>query len=254
MLSLRSLCLLKVSSLKLSYEASEIPSTLTDELKKMQLFNGNFCGQEVIFFLEDTMEGFIEHQGLTEYVLTIQYQGEGTWALGICYKCDTCNGMCDGEGRCGKQPEKLQFVLEEKKTCDSDAVFDILRGLRRFGSNKRKVSKQVTTVLSVVNGNGPDSGLLVFSTTRVLVTGKERIAKFQVNSTLDDSPVFKYSVTYGDLTWGGPLVLTECQVTAMEAFPEPVTECGYIEEEGDIDGDLTDSDEENEEEEGADIY
>eukprot|EP00092_Neocalanus_flemingeri_P022216 GFUD01024095.1.p1 GENE.GFUD01024095.1~~GFUD01024095.1.p1 ORF type:complete len:265 (-),score=77.90 GFUD01024095.1:78-872(-) len=250
--SLRTLCLLKVSSLKLSYEAGDIPITLNDELKMMLLFNGHFFGEEIDFYA-DLFEGVIEV--LKEQVLTVQYQGEGTWAFGICHKCDTCSEQtCDGEGRCGKQPEKLHFVVKENKTCDSAAVFAIVRGLSRFSSTgfydglmkKYKASKQVSTVLSVETGNVPDSGQLVFSSSLVLETGQEVICKFQVNSTLDDSPVFKYSRTVGDQGREIPLLLTECQVPAMEAFPEPVTACEYI------DGDLTVSQDEEESEESED--
>eukprot|EP00092_Neocalanus_flemingeri_P085025 GFUD01106904.1.p1 GENE.GFUD01106904.1~~GFUD01106904.1.p1 ORF type:complete len:285 (+),score=83.32 GFUD01106904.1:51-905(+) len=243
MLSLRNLCLLKVSSLKVSYGADEIPSTLAAELKKMLLFNGNFFGQEEYV---GNPFSVIEHQALKEHVLTIQYQGEDTWAFGICNKCSTCSHRTCYGGLCGKKPERMQFVLKEGKTSGSDAVFALSRGLSRYADEEiHDVRGQpVSAVLSVENGNVPDSGQLVFSSSAVVLeTGEEIICKFLVNSNIGSSPVFKRSFTWGG-TWEIPLILTECQVTAKDAFPEPVTKCEYIDE------DLNDTEEETDDDSG----
>eukprot|EP00092_Neocalanus_flemingeri_P034779 GFUD01037851.1.p1 GENE.GFUD01037851.1~~GFUD01037851.1.p1 ORF type:complete len:185 (+),score=29.81 GFUD01037851.1:353-907(+) len=171
MLSLRSLCLLKVSSLKLSYKEDEVPYTLVTELKKMLLFNGNFFGQEEYAYFA----GWVwDNKALKEHVLTIQYQGDGTWAFGICHMCNRCSDRtCDGNEHCGKKPERSQFVLMENKTCDSQAVFKIARGLSRFNAMRwidgriHREKRQVSTLLTVEHGNvlgQPDSGQLVLTT------------------------------------------------------------------------------------------
>eukprot|EP00092_Neocalanus_flemingeri_P011015 GFUD01011860.1.p1 GENE.GFUD01011860.1~~GFUD01011860.1.p1 ORF type:complete len:327 (+),score=95.13 GFUD01011860.1:273-1253(+) len=255
MLSLRSICLLKVSSLKLSFKEDEVPYTLVTELKQMLLFNGNFFGQEEYVYFA----GWVwVNKALKEHVLTIQYQGDGTWAFGICHVCDRCTDRtCDGNKHCGKRPERLQFVLQEKQTCDSQAVFKIVRGLARFSAitqwkgkihgEKRQVST-ISTVLTVEHANvpgQPDSGQLVLTTSAVMESGKELTfsCKLWVNSTSGSSPVFQCSKTVrispellqtgesGLLQTGEiPLHLTECQVAAKEAFPETVSKCELLDE------------------------
>eukprot|EP00092_Neocalanus_flemingeri_P039136 GFUD01042598.1.p1 GENE.GFUD01042598.1~~GFUD01042598.1.p1 ORF type:complete len:314 (+),score=83.41 GFUD01042598.1:352-1293(+) len=241
MLSLRSLCLLKVSSLKLSYKEDEVPYTLVTELKQMLLFNGNFFGQEEYFYFG---------LAIKEHVLTIQYQGDGTWAFGICHMWDRCTDRtCDGNKHCGKRPERLQFVLKEKQTCDSQAVFKIVRGLSRFrliGGRIYRGKREVSTVLTVEHANvpgQPDSGHLVLTTSAVRESGDEISCKLWVNSTSGSSPVFRCSATVRispellqtgepDLLQTGeiPLHLTECQVAAKEAFPETVHKCELLDE------------------------
>eukprot|EP00092_Neocalanus_flemingeri_P016624 GFUD01017985.1.p1 GENE.GFUD01017985.1~~GFUD01017985.1.p1 ORF type:complete len:258 (+),score=45.34 GFUD01017985.1:224-997(+) len=257
MLSLRSICLLKVSYLKLSFKEDEVPYTLVTELKQMLLFNGNFFGQEEYFYW---------FKAIKEHVLTIQYQGDGTWAFGICHVCDRCafgichvcdrytDRTCYGNKHCGKRPERLQFVLHEKQTCDSQAVFEIVRGLARFSAmrwidgkihrEKRQVST-ISTVLTVEHANvpgQPDSGQLVLTTSAVMESGKEFSCKLWVNSTSGSSPVFQCSATVRrspelllpDLFQSEdiPLHLTECQVAAKEAFPEtvPEPECEFLDQ------------------------
>eukprot|EP00092_Neocalanus_flemingeri_P016627 GFUD01017988.1.p1 GENE.GFUD01017988.1~~GFUD01017988.1.p1 ORF type:complete len:310 (+),score=78.24 GFUD01017988.1:200-1129(+) len=250
MLSLRSLSLLKVSSLKLSFKEDEVPYTLVTELKQMLLFNGNFFGQEEYAYFA----GWVwDNKGLKEHVLTIQYQGDGTWAFGICHMCDRCSDRtCDSNEHCGKKPERLQFVLKEKKTCDSQAVFKIVRGLSRFNAMRwidgriHREKRQVSTLLTVEHGNvpgQPDSGHLVLTTSAVRESGDEISCKLWVNSTSGSSPVFQCSATVRispELLQTGepdllqteeiPLHLTECQVAAKEAFPETVPECELLDE------------------------
>eukprot|EP00092_Neocalanus_flemingeri_P016626 GFUD01017987.1.p1 GENE.GFUD01017987.1~~GFUD01017987.1.p1 ORF type:complete len:324 (+),score=106.69 GFUD01017987.1:276-1247(+) len=252
MLSLRSICLLKVSSLKLSFKEDEVPSTLVTELKQMLLFNGNFFGQEEYVYFD----GWVwDNKALKEHVLTIQYQGDGTWAFGICHVCDHCSDRtCDGNKHCGKKPERLQFVLKEKQTCDSQAVFKIVRGLSRFNAMRwidgriHREKRQVSTLLTVEHGNvlgQPDSGQLVLATSAVMESGEEISCKLSVNSTSgsSSSPVFQCSATVrispellqtgesGLLQTGEtPLHLTECQVAAKEAFPETVPKCELLDE------------------------
>eukprot|EP00092_Neocalanus_flemingeri_P089567 GFUD01113341.1.p1 GENE.GFUD01113341.1~~GFUD01113341.1.p1 ORF type:complete len:253 (-),score=63.88 GFUD01113341.1:84-842(-) len=249
MLSLRNLCLLKVSSLKLSYEEGEVPKTLANDLKKMILFNGSFFGHEEYVYNYNVYNenDIVERQAVEDHVLTIQYQGDGIWAFGICHKFDPCTGrICDGNGHCGKKPERLQFVLEENKTCESEAVFSIVRGFSKFRAGwlvdlmreKNRDKQQVSTVLTVENGKVPDSVQLMLTTSAVLKTGQVIRCKIWVNSTLESSPVFQYSVTVGVQSREINLFLTESQVTAKEAFPEAITECEFI------DGDWTDDEEE----------
>eukprot|EP00092_Neocalanus_flemingeri_P107984 GFUD01138608.1.p1 GENE.GFUD01138608.1~~GFUD01138608.1.p1 ORF type:complete len:255 (+),score=43.62 GFUD01138608.1:192-956(+) len=254
MLSLRSICLLKVSSLKLSFKEDEVPSTLVTELKQMLLFNGNFFGQEEYVYTAGLVR---VNKALKEHVLTIQYQGDGTWAFGICHVCDRCTDRtCDGNKHCGKRPERLQFVLHEKQTCDSQAVFEIVRGLARFSAitqwkgkihgEKRQVST-ISTVLTVEHANvpgQPDSGQLVLTTSAVMESGKELTfsCKLWVNSTSGSSPVFQCSATVrrspelllADLFQSDEILLhlTECQVAAKEAFPEtvPEPECEFLDQ------------------------
>eukprot|EP00092_Neocalanus_flemingeri_P039138 GFUD01042600.1.p1 GENE.GFUD01042600.1~~GFUD01042600.1.p1 ORF type:complete len:295 (+),score=67.94 GFUD01042600.1:352-1236(+) len=283
MLSLRSLCLLKVSSLKLSYKEDEVPYTLVTELKQMLLFNGNFFGQEEYFYFG---------LAIKEHVLTIQYQGDGTWAFGICHMWDRCTDRtCDGNKHCGKRPERLQFVLKEKQTCDSQAVFKIVRGLSRFrliGGRIYRGKREVSTVLTVEHADvpgQPDSGRLVLTTSAVMESGEEITCKLWVNSTSGSSPVFWCSATVrispdllqtglinlarSDLIWPDllrteeiPLHLTECQVAAKEVFPEtvPEPECEFLDGEEDVDDEewlqwfevdgeaMTDSEEETDDE------
>eukprot|EP00092_Neocalanus_flemingeri_P024725 GFUD01026814.1.p1 GENE.GFUD01026814.1~~GFUD01026814.1.p1 ORF type:complete len:263 (+),score=76.90 GFUD01026814.1:52-840(+) len=246
MLSLKNLCLLKVSSLKLSYEEEDVPKTLGNELKKMFLFNGSFFGQDEYVYNDNNL---VERQGVKELVLTIQYQGDGTWAIGICHKCETCSGRtCDGTGHGEhEKPGKVQFVLKENETSESEAVFTTVRGLsgRAMGlidfvrKNNHK-QQQVSTVLSVQDGNVPGSSQLMLTTSTVFESGLVISSKLWVHSTLESSPVFKCSVGAEHLrTREIPLFLTEGEATAMEAFRDSFTECGYF----DRDGNLTDDEE-----------
>ena len=65
MLSLKSLCFLRVSSLKLPFE--DLPGDLPVELRKMELFNGNFSIDELS---KDKRT-----------VLSIQYLGNDDWSI-----------------------------------------------------------------------------------------------------------------------------------------------------------------------------
>eukprot|EP00092_Neocalanus_flemingeri_P029917 GFUD01032483.1.p1 GENE.GFUD01032483.1~~GFUD01032483.1.p1 ORF type:complete len:263 (+),score=76.65 GFUD01032483.1:51-839(+) len=246
MLSLKKLCLLRVSSLKLAYEEDDVPKPLGEDLKKMDLFNGSFFGDEYFYYYDNNL---VERQGEREQMLTIQYQGDGTWAFGICLKCDTCGGRtCDGTGH-GEQmkPGKVQFVLEENETSESEAVFTTVRGLSGSGMLmidlvrwKNRNEQQVSTVLSVQDGNVPGSSQLLLTTSAVFESELVISSKLWVNSTLDSSPVFKCSVGAEHLRIREiPLFLTEGEATAMEAFRDSFTECGYI----DRDGNLTDDEE-----------
>eukprot|EP00092_Neocalanus_flemingeri_P036100 GFUD01039304.1.p1 GENE.GFUD01039304.1~~GFUD01039304.1.p1 ORF type:complete len:269 (+),score=87.21 GFUD01039304.1:52-858(+) len=264
MLSLKNLCLLKVSSLKLPYEEEDVPKTLGNELKKMFLFNGSFFGQDEYVYNDNNL---VERQGVKELVLTIQYQGDGIWAIGLCHKCETCSERtCDGSGHLEHvKPGKVQFELKENETSDSEAVFTTVRGLsgRDAGvidlvrKNRRDKQQQVSTVLSVQDGNVPGSGQLLLTTSAVFESGAVISYKLWVNSTLESSPVFKCSVG-GKWSFGGlmrtreiPLFLSEGEATAMEAFRDSFTECGYIDSDGDLtedeeeesDGDLNDDEE-----------
>eukprot|EP00092_Neocalanus_flemingeri_P024722 GFUD01026811.1.p2 GENE.GFUD01026811.1~~GFUD01026811.1.p2 ORF type:complete len:277 (+),score=89.37 GFUD01026811.1:52-882(+) len=265
MLSLKNLCLLKVSSLKLPYEEEDVPKTVGNELKKMFLFNGSFFGQDEYVYNDNNL---VERQGVKELVLTIQYQGDGIWAIGLCHKCETCSGRtCDGTGHWEhEKPGKVQFELKENETSESEAVFTTVRGLSGRAAGwidflrwKNRDKQQVSTVLSVQAGNVPGSGQLVLSTKAVFETGEVISSKLWVDSTVESSPVFKCSVglkwSFTDLmrTREIPLLLTEGPVTAMEAFRDSITECGYIDRDGDLtddeeeesDGDLTDEEEES---------
>eukprot|EP00092_Neocalanus_flemingeri_P089571 GFUD01113345.1.p1 GENE.GFUD01113345.1~~GFUD01113345.1.p1 ORF type:complete len:249 (-),score=65.67 GFUD01113345.1:240-986(-) len=248
MLSLKNLCLLKVSSLKISYEEDDVPKTLGKDLKKMLLFNGSFFGQDEYFnYYYDN--NLVVRQVEREQMLTIQYQGDGIWAFSFCQKCDTCGGRtCDGTGH-GDQgkPKKVQFVLKENETSDSEAAFSTIRGwsardtrmieeLRRMNWDEQQ---QVSTVLSVQVGNVPGSSQLVLSSSVAFESGLVISAKLWVDSALEGSPVFKRSFggkwSDGDLmrTREIPLLLTEGPVTAVEAFRDSITGCGYFGGDGD---------------------
>eukprot|EP00092_Neocalanus_flemingeri_P024724 GFUD01026813.1.p1 GENE.GFUD01026813.1~~GFUD01026813.1.p1 ORF type:complete len:283 (+),score=80.49 GFUD01026813.1:52-849(+) len=249
MLSLKNLCLLKVSSLKLSYEEEDVPKTVGNELKKMFLFNGSFFGQDEYVYNDNNL---VERQGVKELVLTIQYQGDGIWAIGLCHKCETCSGRtCDGSGHWEHvKPGKVQFELKENETSDSEAVFTTVRGLSGRAAGLidlvRGMNREhVSTVLSVQDGNVPGSSQLMLTTSAVCESGLVFSSKLWVTSTLESSPVFKCSFG-GKWSFGGlmrireiPLFLSEGEATAMEAFRDSFIECGYI----DRDGNLTDEEE-----------
>eukprot|EP00092_Neocalanus_flemingeri_P089568 GFUD01113342.1.p1 GENE.GFUD01113342.1~~GFUD01113342.1.p1 ORF type:complete len:271 (-),score=78.25 GFUD01113342.1:31-843(-) len=261
MLSLKNLCLLKVSSLQLSCGEDDLPITVGDDLKKCFLFNGSFSGKEEYGYFDN--DGYL-HQGVNIQVLTIQYAGDGTWAFGFCHSCETCSGStCDVNGH--MKPVKVQFVLKEKETSESEAVFTTIGGLALLAKNhiyrvrwkNRNKQQVVSTVLTVQDGNVPGSFQLVLSTKAVVktvtATGLESrsklLAKLCVNYTLESPPVFKCSVvgkqSFADQrTREIPLFLTEGQ--AMEAF----TECGCIDDEEDLTDDEEDEDLTDEEEDG----
>ena len=115
MLTLKSICFLRVSSLNLSYE--DLPGDLPVELKKMEKFNGHF-------FLDEPSND-------KKAVLSIQYQGNGDWSFQVCSQYEKCTSSCQF-GECQKKPELFQqLVLKEKKT--SASVFGNLKGLLTFG-------------------------------------------------------------------------------------------------------------------------
>eukprot|EP00092_Neocalanus_flemingeri_P029916 GFUD01032482.1.p1 GENE.GFUD01032482.1~~GFUD01032482.1.p1 ORF type:complete len:255 (-),score=68.92 GFUD01032482.1:86-850(-) len=251
MLSLKNLCLLKVSSLQLSYEEG-VPKNLGNELKKMSLFNGSFFRQDKYVYNDNNL---VVRQGVKELVLTIQYQGDGIWAIGLCHKCETCSGRtCDGSRHWEhEKPGKVQFELKENETSESEAVFTTVRGLSGRAAGwidflrwKNRDKQQVSTVLSVQDGNVPGSGQLVLTSSAAFESGLVISAKLWVDSTLEGSPVFKCSFgerwSAGDLMLAReiPLLLTEGPVTAVEAFRDSFTECGYF----GGDGDLTDGEDE----------
>eukprot|EP00092_Neocalanus_flemingeri_P029915 GFUD01032481.1.p1 GENE.GFUD01032481.1~~GFUD01032481.1.p1 ORF type:complete len:253 (-),score=77.15 GFUD01032481.1:86-844(-) len=243
MLSLKKLCLLRVSSLKLAYEEDDVPKPLGEELEKMYIFNGSFFGQVYFYNL-------VARQGEIEQMLTIQYQGDGVWAFSFCQKCDTCGGpTCDGTGHMDwEKPEKVQFVLKENETSDSEAAFSTVMGLSDRATRmmdlviwkKWDKQQQVSTVLSVQDGNVPGSSQLVLSSSVAFESGLVNSAKLWVDSTLEGSPVFKRSFgekwSDGDLMLAReiPLLLTECPVLAVEAFRDSITECGYFGGHGDL--------------------
>eukprot|EP00092_Neocalanus_flemingeri_P095642 GFUD01121687.1.p1 GENE.GFUD01121687.1~~GFUD01121687.1.p1 ORF type:complete len:134 (-),score=57.02 GFUD01121687.1:23-376(-) len=91
-------------------------------------------------------------------------------------------------------------------------------------------------------------------------SGEEISCKMSVNSSSGSSPVFHCSATVcvspellqtgePDLLQTGeiPLLLTECRVTAKEAFPEPVPECEFLDE------DLADGEEDIDDEEWFEV-
>jgi len=104
--SLRSLCLLEVSSLGHSYK--DLPSELVKELDKMKLFNGNFS-------FEDNKDLFLTIQ---RAALTITYDGV-SWTFQsrsqYHYRCRLCI-MAESNNRinCGGfQPELHKFTVAE---------------------------------------------------------------------------------------------------------------------------------------------
>eukprot|EP00092_Neocalanus_flemingeri_P019276 GFUD01020880.1.p1 GENE.GFUD01020880.1~~GFUD01020880.1.p1 ORF type:complete len:281 (-),score=74.24 GFUD01020880.1:185-1027(-) len=256
MLSLKNLCLLKVSSLQLSCGEDDLPITVGDDLKKCFLFNGSFSGKEEYGYFDN--DGYL-HQGVNIQVLTIQYAGDGTWAFGFCHSCETCSGStCDVNGH--MKPVKVQFVLKEKETSESEAVFTTIGGLALLAKNhiyrvrwkNRNKQQVVSTVLTVQDGNVPGSSQLMLTTSTVFESGLVISSKLWVHSTLESSPVFKCSVGAEHLrTREIPLFLTEGEATAMEAFRDSFTECGDIDRDGNLtddeevesDGDLTDGEE-----------
>ena len=60
-LSLRSLCLLKVASLKLAVDEKSLPAALVEEVKKIQLFNGTF----IEYYYYNGNPGLMQFFGLT---------------------------------------------------------------------------------------------------------------------------------------------------------------------------------------------
>ena len=103
MLSLRNLCFLKVSSLKLPHH--DIPVPLRAELEKMDIFNGNFS--------------VVECQDYKKTVITIQFMGEGTWAFQI--RCSRSNCIfCNEDKGCDKKSSLNFFVVEEGKAFEAD--------------------------------------------------------------------------------------------------------------------------------------
>ena len=113
MLSLKSLCFLRVSSLKLPFE--DLPGDLPVELRKMELFNGNFSIDELS---KDKRT-----------VLSIQYLGNDDWSIQVCSQFKRCKSC--RVGKCRKKPQLSQIVLNEKKT--SASVVGNLKGLMAFG-------------------------------------------------------------------------------------------------------------------------
>ena len=196
MLTLKSICLLKVSQLDLPYDG--IPKTLSVELIKMKCFNGNFFGSH----------GEEENYS-KKTVLTIQYLGEKTWAFQMNYTT------------LGGGPEELfDFVFQEDKPLKTG--FSICRGLSSFGYagwSKENDKQAVSTVLAV---DKECPGKLVFKTTRKKEGGFKIIYtnKFQIKFDSDSSRVLTHGLKFGN--WSGLL-----WIGSGEMFTEMVECAGW---------------------------
>jgi len=194
MLSLKKLCLLKVSSLQLPFD--ELPMELSSEIRKMQIFNGNFYGPD-------------------EYsVITIQYQGDETWQFWIKY---------------WRNRHLLSIVIKEDQSCMIPSA--TICGLSNFGlfGIVDRNKKPIPTVLRVERG--PDSDTLIIRTTLSPVEPNfmEVTNKFIMNNTENPRTV-SHVMTLGSPGWTSPempLVLHEGQVSAKDAYPQPFVDSAY---------------------------
>jgi len=222
-----------VSSLQLPFD--EVPENLASELRKMQIFNGNFYG--------------VEEYAWKKSVISIQYQGDDAWAFWIRYKFTECSDVFCRDV-CRKKYGLHHFVLKEDEPCVTP--FIICSGLSSFGIVDIwdwNYEEDVTTLMTVVDVNEPNMGKLMFRTyrqTEVLCNGQTEhgVARY-TNKLLVDSTSEGPRRLEHRMTLGGPLYpsgelpadLFECQVSAKDAFPGPVEGCDYYNHDDGLDGD-----------------
>jgi len=194
MLSLKSLCLLKVFSLHLPL--SELPIELSSELRKMEIFNGNFYDEPE-----------------KKSVITIQYQGGGTWQFWIKYKFTQCWAHhC--RDICVKKCYLHHFVIKENEPCMIPVVTSIVNfGLAGILESKADAS----TVMRFERESA--SSQLIFTTVLPAPGEHQVISRLIMISSRCLTIKMSLSAPVKPRAW------YESQVSAKDAFPEPVGDC-----------------------------
>merc|ERR1719508_682869 len=151
MLTLKTICFLRVSSLKLPYE--DLPDDLPVELRKLDKFNGNFS-------IDESSKG-------KKTVLSIQYPGDGDWSFQVCTKFEECLYHCHFD-KCLMKPGLFpKLVLKENKS--STSVFGNLKGLLAFGisgsvesmlRSRARADIEVSVTIKVEEDTETNSGIL----------------------------------------------------------------------------------------------
>ena len=135
--------------------------------------------------------------------MTIQYQGEDTWAFWIRYSYPYCiEEFCqDDYGACIKKTELLHFVMKEEEPCLTP--FSICSGLSNFGFiDVSRFNQDVPTLLTVDHEDDKSSGLIMFKTSRETaceptvfdIAHVVYVNKFLVNSSSENSRRLVYSM------------------------------------------------------------
>jgi len=116
MLTLKKICLLKVTRLNLTYD--DIPLDLQTELKKMKKFSGHFVGNDQKNYEKKSS-------------MTVQYMGDKQWQFHVSHTWNTCSKEnCSAYmatrrfgNDCRKRKQGVvEFLLEEDKEVLSGAV------------------------------------------------------------------------------------------------------------------------------------
>jgi len=164
-LTLKTICLLKVTRLNLTYD--DIPLDLQKELTKIKKFSGHFVGSRCFNF--DDAENDEKKSAMT-----VQYMGDRKWKFHLSHTWDTCSdencSVFTGtvpwkRNDCRKSKQGVvELLLEEDKELKSGLL--VWKALSRFGPSL-KVEQEMryfykedsaSTVLTVEDEEESDQG------------------------------------------------------------------------------------------------